>query len=97
MNKDDENIPTENEKVLANNIMVQSQMLEQYNQQVKLKYPTNYLQKMQPYVNLIIVCKKKHKIKNHIEAALLLSQESKNAGDKIMFLASAVEMLKNEK
>lgn len=87
----------EQEMKLANETLIQAKALEKYHHAVKkIWYPTNYLQKMQPYVNLIIAYRKKHKGVSFIESAISLSVEAK-PNDKIMLLASGVEMTLNEK
>lgn len=88
---------TEDSKIVAAKIVHQSKQLEAYHKKVKETFPTNYLEVMQPYVNLIVGYKKKNKIKNNMLAAIDLAGEEKNPQKKIFLLATAVEMTINEK
>lgn len=85
----------ENKEMTALQALDTAQKLEAMHMMVKKQFPTDYIKRMQPYVNAIIHYKKKNKTKNNLEAALAMASESPKLS--VMLLATAVEMTSNEK
>lgn len=90
----EENANTEQEdKIIAEKALMQARQMEDCHKKVKKMFPTNYMQKMQPYINAVIGYKKKMKIKSNVEAALeLCSTEGVSESMQLMFMATAVQM-----
>ena len=90
----EENVNTEEQdKIIAEKALMQARQMEDCHKRVKKMYPTNYMQKMQPYINTVIGYKKKMKIKNNVEAALeLCGADGVTEAMKLMLMATAVQM-----